>query len=313
MATPNAAVVKLARAIGQTPLSLDRTLRDLRGAGAAYWPMSGKGGGKAASHVEARHMAALILALSAPVATDAYKVVDALRSLRAAPNRQVTPPFDALPEVADMVRTTVTVPTPPHIAAQTFGERLEGMITAAAAAMVQGDDDALDALRAEGWCFNLAPDLPAAWAFWQTPEGVALSDQYQPAQPTLLFAAALEAPKALVRRSLSFGFALIEIAAELVADTMRRQQTRRADPALPLGGPENKDPSPARDRGLDTDGLTPTGTPARGLIDTPEPTAGERTAQILSAVPVRDGRQPSKRKRKGLSDARSHPSEPAAA
>lgn len=315
MATTVEAVLGVTAAIGWRPILITNHMRALRLGGADVWPKSGQGGGKSSVHVDPKHMVSLILGLASESGPSALRTVQTLRNLRAHPTREVTPPIEALPEAGEFVRKIVSTPAPPDVLAWTLGERIEAMIAAAAEAMLQGDDDSLAAMRAEAWIFNVAPDLPAAWAFGQTPEGVATTDQYQPANG--LLPALLEPPRAPVRRSFSFGFALIEVAAELVADT-HRQRAKRAHPA-PEKGPENKEPDPCRDRAPATDRSSrPSKQPARNnrmtTKNAPDPTAGERGAQPLRARRLdATAGQPSNLKRKGLTDARAHPPDPAAA
>lgn len=81
MATGIAAVERFAADTGIPLTSVKHTARVMREADTALWPQSGKGGGKAARHVEAKHLANLILALAGPQPSDAPETIARLRLL----------------------------------------------------------------------------------------------------------------------------------------------------------------------------------------------------------------------------------------
>ena len=62
------------------PTTVDRTAAFLQQARRDLWPLSGKGGGKAAVHVEPHHLVNLILALVAEQPSDAEAAVRLLRN-----------------------------------------------------------------------------------------------------------------------------------------------------------------------------------------------------------------------------------------
>lgn len=81
MATPAESIERIVAASGLLPTTVDRTADFLRRAKRDLWPTSGKGGGKAAVHVEAYHLTNLILALMAYQPSDAVGAVDLARPI----------------------------------------------------------------------------------------------------------------------------------------------------------------------------------------------------------------------------------------
>lgn len=77
MATGAESIQAIAYVTGIAPATVHRAARNLREADADLWPKAGKGGGKAAAHVEPRHLVNLVLALAVadPLHTAAQMVV----------------------------------------------------------------------------------------------------------------------------------------------------------------------------------------------------------------------------------------------
>ena len=79
MATGAEAIVRVVDSTDIPPTTVDRTASFLQHARRDLWPVSGRGGGKAAVHVEPHHMVNLILALAAEQPSDAEAAVRLLR------------------------------------------------------------------------------------------------------------------------------------------------------------------------------------------------------------------------------------------
>lgn len=79
MTTGAEAVEQIAQATGILPATVFRTARILRESGSDLWPMAGKGGGKRAAPIKAKHLTNLLLALCASPITDAPDWVGAVR------------------------------------------------------------------------------------------------------------------------------------------------------------------------------------------------------------------------------------------
>jgi hypothetical protein len=97
MATGTEAVDWIARVTGISKVAVDRAARILKQHRPALWPKSGQGGGKASQHVEADHLANILLALAAaePI-SDAPVIVAAYRSL------PLNPVFMSMAELMQM-------------------------------------------------------------------------------------------------------------------------------------------------------------------------------------------------------------------
>ena len=79
MATGAEAIVRVVDSARIPPTTVDRTASFLQRARRDLWPVSGRGGGKAAIHVEPHHMVNLILALAAEQPSGAEAAVRLLR------------------------------------------------------------------------------------------------------------------------------------------------------------------------------------------------------------------------------------------
>jgi hypothetical protein len=83
MATGAEATARIAQVTGALSANVFRTARTLREAGKDLWPAAGKGGGRAAAHVERRHLTNLAIALAVSEPLLAVKFIPVYRSLRA--------------------------------------------------------------------------------------------------------------------------------------------------------------------------------------------------------------------------------------
>ena len=82
-------IVRFVDATLAPPTTVDRTAAFLQRARRDLWPMSGKGGGKAAVHVEPHHLVNLVLGLAADQPSDAEAAVRLLRGTYADPASEV--------------------------------------------------------------------------------------------------------------------------------------------------------------------------------------------------------------------------------
>ena len=81
MATGVQSIVRVTEAADFPPTTVDRSASFLQRAEPRLWPLSGKGGGRAAVHVEPHHLVNLILALVAAQPSDAERAVALLRKV----------------------------------------------------------------------------------------------------------------------------------------------------------------------------------------------------------------------------------------
>jgi hypothetical protein len=268
--TPAVALERMSEATGINLWALDRLARALREAPGDLWPKSGRGGGKAARHVEVRHLVNLILALAAEP-SEAVAAVATLRDLRFQPKGALR---NGLLGLSDETRSSPgqSSTTPPDVQALGLGQRLELFVSAVAHHQTTGRSDVLGEMRSRFVSCTLAPTTPAAWFFWSKDDGTLANEDYLPAQGLLDIAPPAQSrPRAALRRSTSFDFALIETAAELLAGTMAYRCG--ALPLSPSGeapasaDPENENAAPARaaPRDQDCDSNSPGTT-----LDTPE-------------------------------------------
>jgi hypothetical protein len=254
--TPAVALERMSEATGINLWALDRLARALREAPGDLWPKSGRGGGKAARHVEAHHLVNLILALAAEP-SEAVAAVTTLRDLRFQPKRVLR---NALLGLSDGTggSSGQSSTTPPDVQALSLGQRLQLFVSTVAHHQTKGRSDVLDEMRSRFVSCTLAPTTPAAWFFWSKGDGTFANEDYLPAQGLLGIAPPAQGrPRAVLRRSTSFDFALIETAAELLADTMARRGG--ALPPSPSGeasgnaDPENENAAPGRTASRDQD------------------------------------------------------------
>jgi hypothetical protein len=229
------------------------------------------------------------MALAAGQPSDGPETVRHLRSLRMEGGRQKTPPVGRIFGLAGVNvqrAATLTEPVPEDLRDLDFGQRLEALISDVATAKVRGADAELAAWRGFNITVTMAPTVRMAWISWSLPDGngnepTHYSDEFAPAQRTLALAAVLMGPRAPLRRTTSFNFALLETAADLLADTLRRQQGGLISGPDASGTPENKEPGPNGDRAL-----TETSRPilSDGTSSHPEANGSDDSAQYLSRV-----------------------------
>ncbi len=277
MATTTAALEAFSKVTGHPVWALDRFARDLRNTPDDLWPRSGKGGRSAARHVEASHLANFILALSAPQPGEALPAVRALADLQLA-SRQKTPPLSRLYALAgiDAGRpAAMNEPIPEEIRGIRLQTMLAGLVHHFAAAKIAGHEDDAETWRLSRWSVAVTPSIPAAWVMWTEPHGAdagwSFSDEYGAAQPHLALASALERPAGKPLTTVSLPFPLLETAAELLADTLRRKSgdLLSGPGSTGAGTPENKEPDPNGDR-APTHGQRPRTEPQTGNGQTNE-------------------------------------------
>lgn len=307
LATTAQAIERIAKEAGILHANVFRTARALREHDTRLWPQGSQGKGQAA-HVEAEHLVNLVLALAmAETTTAAPDVVARFREMVATPDQTVTHHHkleggawgvvstslpknklaDALAQspltLGDMLTYYVLwMASDPELRDQFRREKLEVMLSAGpfeSASVTRRDGDSAISLNFDG--LGLLHALP---------------------QP---------APPAVMRRTVSMPFALLEVLADLCADTMSRRQS-----GLPLPPSE---PVPTTTGDEETENAGPTTGPAhirnqdRDLSDLvpqqhSEANGGERQSQAPSRDPGRS--HPRHRSR---SNARAADSPPSAA
>jgi hypothetical protein len=193
------------------------------------WPKSGFGGGKAARHVEVRHLANLIIAFAGLQPHEAADMVARLRPL-------VWKSRDA--------PVSVPLNVPDEFLATTLGRCIECMIELVVEVLSRPEAETeLVSLRAWGWHVVLAPDFPAAFVNYPDVEGVC-TDTYGPEHGLL---GCLAPRPAAPRRTVRIPFPLIETAAHLLVDTLARQADlplSTSDAGVTTTSSERKTPAP---------------------------------------------------------------------
>jgi hypothetical protein len=113
---------------------------------------------------------------------------------------------------------------PPFIKEASLGSWVEQMITLVAGMLRDPNREAELAAFREDWEMVLAPDIPAAWIYWTDRQGRRRCDNYLPAQGDFSQDLHPKLPPGAPRRTVTIPFALIETAADLLVDTLARQQ-----------------------------------------------------------------------------------------
>jgi hypothetical protein len=225
MVTSSVVIQTLSKEVGIRPVTLGHTVRLLREAGGDLWPLSGKGGGKSARHVEPGHFANLILAFAGSQPSEALKNVARLGAARWVPERRADRAASAYPLSARA------------LLAHRQGNRsrdfdLRGMLELLVQDVAESEAMA-DVGRRTSWTLWLNPDLGTASVTW-IDDGKEHRERYEPPQPGL-FTTGQQSP-ATVERLVKIPFALIELAADLSTGTPAQQDSKRPPsptPAVP--------------------------------------------------------------------------------
>jgi hypothetical protein len=135
---------------------------------------------------------------------------------------------------------------PPFIKEAPLGSWVEQMITLVAGMLRDPNREAELAAFREDWEMVLAPDIPAAWIYWTDRQGRRRCDNYLPAQGDFSQDLRPKLPPGAPRRTVTIPFALIETAADLLVDTLARQQSDLlpSEPPTPRAAPDAKTPAP---------------------------------------------------------------------
>jgi hypothetical protein len=225
MVTSSVVIQTLSKEVGIRPVTLGHTVRLLREAGGDLWPLSGKGGGKSARHVEPGHFANLILAFAGSQPSEALKIVAKLGAARWVPERRA----DRAASLSPLSARTLL--------AHRQGNRsrdfdLRGMLALLVRDVAESEAVA-DAGRRTSWTLWLNPDLGSASVTW-IDDGKEHRERYEPPQPGL-FTSGQQSP-ATVERLVKIPFALIELAAGLSTGIPAQQDSKRSSspkPAVP--------------------------------------------------------------------------------
>lgn len=236
MATTTQVIADMADCLGWTQPVVahyaDRLRNPVLGGSPDIFPVSGKGGGRAAVHVGVRPLANLILALAAIGPSGAVDAQARLRRLHCEPGRRKSfpPPANRLAALAGLAGSETIETTPAEILNRNFGERIEAIIIDVAQAHRRPDGGGeLERLEAKHLNVSLSPDMRSAWVQWRDADGVFWADNYSEAQPNLLLADILlhEKPAALSRSTI-LGFPVFKTAGRLLADTLDREAAARS-------------------------------------------------------------------------------------
>jgi hypothetical protein len=263
--------------------TVEAVARYLRQAG--LWPKSGRGGGKAAVHVEAPHFTNLGLGLAAHLPIDAPEVVRPLRALV----EQRTTKIESTSGLFGLEEyfREMEVPQLPERAAFTLGEFLDIVISRLAQVPpeVRAKIDASWNAQ-ERTTLIINPDLPGSAYLTRLPKegGIETTTYSAPSQLGLLvetpqeqMARMLLRPRIDASRQFKLPMAFVFVAADLVADT----RTQRGDTLFP-----SSDAPTANGATEDHDG----GSPAEAL---PETENGADVAPARAAsTPSNNGVQP---------------------
>jgi hypothetical protein len=226
MVTSSVVIQALSKEVGIRPVTLGHTVRLLREAGGDLWPLSGKGGGKSARHVEPGHFANLILAFAGSQPSEALSIVARLGAARWVPERRADRAASAYPLSA----RTLLMHRPGN---RSRDFDLRGMLALLVQDVAESETVA-DTGRRTGWTLWLNPDLGNASVTW-IDDGKEQRERYEPPQPGL-FTAGQQSP-ATVERLVKIPFALIELAAGLSTGTPAQQDPKRPSSATPAVPP----------------------------------------------------------------------------
>jgi hypothetical protein len=272
MATTTEALDRFAVETGIKLVTLDRVTRVLRNASMLdVWPKSGKGGGKSAAHVQAHHLANLILSLPATQPSDALEMVCLLRMLLS--NKAVlldkkTISFGLDFSAVDPEGETVCFEAKhystgePEIPRSSLGTTLQNIITELANNII----DEKNVVASQGWGIVLSLSEPAAYICptFIDNEMVHMKWTLENASTKNSPERELrEAPRSRPKQIYMIPPSLIFSAAELLADTLRHTQNALIEQGSKTKAPASLQEEPAP---LDQPGNTkigPRNTPHR--------------------------------------------------
>ena len=240
MATGSTCVEVIAQAAGFLPATVERTARALKEARIDAWPMGRPGGGRVAPHVEPQHLASLILALAGAQPSDAVPTVSRLFGLRL---HQWDEAHEIKPGDRYSGPNVLQSSTKRNQLLRLEGDALGGRIAKLIGDIGGGHTALAEALRRVEWTLILNPTRPIARISWLAPGEIKVhkAEVYGPEQASFLDNTG-DLPRTLVSRETTIPFGLIEVAAELWADTLaHRGQLPLSDDA-PGGADPDADP-----------------------------------------------------------------------
>lgn len=203
----------LAPVCGIHPATLDRYMRALRDAGLI--PASGKGGGRVASHLDHHHAASILLALAAVSPAGAAAAVHAVGQLC----RERRQPGD------------VNLWT--GLAAEIANR----------AATISRDGVPRAPAKTNNWELTICLDPVMAWMSW-TNDGAEQQEHYRDPQSELPRPAHPQDVHRGVRRLTIITMPVLDVAAELCADTLRVQGHTPLNRLFPKKRPHRRAPAP---------------------------------------------------------------------
>lgn len=192
-------------------------MRLLREAGGNLWPLSGRGGGKSARHVEAGHLANLILAFGGPQPSDAPATVAKLGVARWSQEKRTERAASNYPLSALALLKHQQDIRPRDL-------DLHGMLVLLLGA-VGGARVIADTGRRTNWTLWLNPELGTASVTWIN-DGKEYRERYESPQPGLFTIG--QRPPSAVERLVRVPFALIEAVAELATDIPASPSSQRS-------------------------------------------------------------------------------------
>lgn len=206
MSTPQEAIDVIAEELGIKTAVLfrfARALKEARGADGRrrdLWPVSGLGGGKSAAHVQGFHLASLILSLFASQPADVVAMVDTLRGWLKGPN---------------LSSSGANLPDSDR-GYSTLGEFVHLPIEA----LARADNSTREAWAADMAEIRLCVDVDGGLAFLMDGKTRQFYNDHE-----VFFAPGknpFEEQVNRVRRIVEIPFALVVVAADLLADTLAR-------------------------------------------------------------------------------------------
>ena len=241
------AVESIDRIIGATdilPTTVERTAAFLQQIRTDLWPLSGKGGGKAAVHVEPYHLVNLILGLAAEQPSDAGTAVRLLRetTLFELPRRGMADRFwTKLIQIAPEPQPEAYDQTDDNEVGNSGGTWLNSLTAQLAALPPQERLEFAEISAVHGAEIVMCIDPPSIVLTWKGQDYRREEVHFSSGQPLEKIFPSPEIT-ARRRRLTSFPVTILVVAAELAADTWRR---RAADPSFPPSGssPESENAS----------------------------------------------------------------------
>ena len=276
MATGAESIEAVAKAMGMPVAPVFAAARALREAQSDLWPQAARGGGKNARHVEPRHLANLALALGvADPLTEAPRFVANYRALVTTELQVTDSGIGGDPNVSRVSVPSVKTGTFAPLLRQhghTLGTRLDGLLDAI---RDKSNIEMRRLFKAAGLSLTLTSGsvieacLQFNWRMSDDPAEVFWAERefYRLPHTTLGLLDQTAGP--LLRRDVTIPFRLLEVLADLWADTIAHRERTKTKNAADLPGPtalpQDQNPAPpANTAELTGEGASLQPSPVRG-------------------------------------------------